>query len=196
MQIDLRDLHHSEGIFNRLSKGKFLSNNSNDRTLQDYFNELFDNQEFYDQLFKCIGFELQQGVDYFYLSRKNGPNQAANYANKADALCAWLLRLDLLKSYDSSIGPGYRFNQVDFQSCCQALDLSRKIKKVYSGCSCINEMADKLMMDLEDIGFAEREITSEKIYRITPAFNYIERLLDSVEVCKEDLEELPEENVI
>lgn len=185
--MEIKQLRYSKEIFGILSKGGFLSDSSYDQFKQAYFNELTDYKELYTDLLGAVGFNLETGENYYYASREM-TNQVI--VNKVDALCAWLMKLDLLKTYDSCIGPGYRFNQVDFQQSCQDLELSRKINKVFPNESCINDMADKLMMEMVDMGFAEQEIgTSEKIYRITAAFNYIERLLDCVEFCKEEIEE-------
>lgn len=62
----------TSAIFDRLSKGQFISEDSNNDDVRELFNiiELDNNYEILRDYFSRIGFILEKGEGYYYFSRK------------------------------------------------------------------------------------------------------------------------------
>lgn len=67
---------NTQQIFERLSKGEFLSVDSSNQTIKHLFNDIEENYQDYYDYFNEIGFSLDGGVGYYYFSRINEKPQS------------------------------------------------------------------------------------------------------------------------
>lgn len=63
----MNKLNYTEEIFNILSKGGFISNNSVQARIKRYYDAIEDHQAEYDEYYQGIGFHLEAGDGYFFL---------------------------------------------------------------------------------------------------------------------------------
>jgi hypothetical protein len=89
-------------IFERLSKGQFISEDSGDDEVKDLFNiiELENNYEILKDYFQRIGFILEKGSGYYYFSRKE-TNQILE--DKVKRAYKWIDILDFFNTYAKAI---------------------------------------------------------------------------------------------
>ncbi len=66
----MNKLNYTEEIFNILSKGGFISNNSVQARIKRYYDAIEDHQAEYDEYYLGIGFHLEAGDGYFFFTRK------------------------------------------------------------------------------------------------------------------------------
>lgn len=58
------------------------------------------------------------------------------------------------------------------------------------GVGSYNEIVDKLIQEMQNMGFAECVNEQDETYKVTSAFRYAEELVDMIQIANED--ELPE----
>ena len=66
----MNKLNYTEEIFNILSRGGFISNNSVQARIKRYYDAIEDHQAEYDEYYQGIGFHLEAGDGYFFFTRK------------------------------------------------------------------------------------------------------------------------------
>lgn len=67
----MNKLNYTEEIFNILSRGGFISNNSVQTKIKRYYDAIEEQQTEYDEYYNGIGFHLEAGDGYFFsLARK------------------------------------------------------------------------------------------------------------------------------
>ena len=61
--------NNTQRIYERLSRGEFLSVDSADASVRHLYEDIEENLEDYTEYFKEIGLQLESGNGYFYFSR-------------------------------------------------------------------------------------------------------------------------------
>ena len=61
--------NNTQRIYERLSRGEFLSVDSTDSSIRHLYEDIEENVEDYADYFKEIGLQLESGNGYFYFSR-------------------------------------------------------------------------------------------------------------------------------
>ena len=100
--------NNTQKIYERLSKGEFLSVDSIDISTRHLFNDIEENLEDYTDYFKEIGLKLESGNGYFYFSRLGETKQTIE--QKLESFSKWLDYLDFLKCYNQSFGAVYNIS--------------------------------------------------------------------------------------
>lgn len=177
-------------IFQRLSGGSFISANSVDTMTRAMYCDLEDNQQEYADYYAQIDFNLCAGDGYFYFARKEAK---LTVENKLAALLPWIDYLDFLKAYDTTFGAGTQFNisQIEVQLGSN-LELKDKLQKLFPDKPSNREKLEALEAKMTDIGFAERVNEADGVCQVTSAFNYIESIIDCVNISEEAGDEIPE----
>ncbi|MCI4669343.1 MAG: hypothetical protein MRZ79_14505 [Bacteroidia bacterium] len=93
----------SAEIFDRLSRGLFISRNTPNLPVSDLYQIIFRHFDDYKAYFKIIGFELEKGKDYFYFSKSETRGQTEE---KAERLFKYLDGLEILYSLEPDLRPG------------------------------------------------------------------------------------------
>ncbi len=68
--------NNTQRIYERLIRGEFLSVDSSDNSIRHLYDDLEENFEDYEDYFKEVGLQLEQGNGYFYFSRIGEGKQA------------------------------------------------------------------------------------------------------------------------
>lgn len=183
--------NNTQRIYERLSRGEFLSVDSIDASTRHLYEDIEENLEDYTDYFREIGLQLEAGNGYFYFSRIGESKQSIE--QKLDSFSKWLDYLDFLKYYNQSFTAGYQFRKSHMMEQI-SLDIEMKEKanhlfKKY-GAESLVEIVNKLLQEMQNMGFAECVNELDETYKVTSAFRYVEELVDIIQIANED--EVPE----
>ena len=183
--------NNTQRIYERLSRGEFLSVDSIDASTRHLYEDIEENLEDYTDYFREIGLQLEAGNGYFYFSRIGESKQSIE--QKLDSFSKWLDYLDFLKCYNQSFTAGYQFRKSHMMEQI-SLDIEMKEKanhlfKKY-GAESLVEIVNKLLQEMQNMGFAECVNELDETYKVTSAFRYVEELVDIIQIANED--EVPE----
>lgn len=183
--------NNTQRIYERLSRGEFLSVDSIDASIRHLYEDIEENLEDYTDYFREIGLQLEAGNGYFYFSRIGESKQSIE--QKLDCFSKWLDYLDFLKCYNQSFTAGYQFRKSHLMEQI-SLDIEMKEKanhlfKKY-GAGSLVEIVNKLLQEMQSMGFAECVNELDETYKVTSAFRYVEELVDIIQIANED--EVPE----
>lgn len=183
--------NNTQRIYERLSRGEFLSVDSIDASTRHLYEDIEENLEDYTDYFREIGLQLEAGNGYFYFSRIGESKQSIE--QKLDSFSKWLDYLDFLKCYNQSFTAGYQFRKSHMMEQI-SLDIEMKEKanhlfKKY-GAGSLVEIVNKLLQEMQSMGFAECVNELDETYKVTSAFRYVEELVDIIQIANED--EVPE----
>lgn len=183
--------NNTQRIYERLSRGEFLSVDSIDASTRHLYEDIEENLEDYTDYFREIGLQLEAGNGYFYFSRIGESKQSIE--QKLDSFSKWLDYLDFLKCYNQSFTAGYQFRKSHMMEQI-SLDIEMKEKanhlfKKY-GAGSLVEIVNKLLQEMQNMGFAECVNELDETYKVTSAFRYVEELVDIIQIANED--EVPE----
>lgn len=183
--------NNTQRIFERLSRGEFLSADSTDISIRHLYEDIEENLEDYTDYFREIGLLLESGNGYYYFSRIGESKQSIE--QKLDSFSKWLDYLDFLKCYNQSFTAGYQFRKSHLVEQI-SLDIEMKEKanhlfKKYGAGSNV-EIVNKLLQEMQGMGFAECISELDETYKITSAFRFVEELVGIIQIANED--EVPE----
>ena len=176
-------------IFEYLQKGLMLSSNSLDDELRTMYLIVEDNyDELYDY-FMHINYQLERGNEYFYFSRIE---PKASLEQKLSKAYFWIDILDFFKEYDVTFASGTRFS-LDVMNTEVSVNIVLQtkldsIKKHFSGVEFRFEILQKIIDRLRKEGFIEVEDLESKSYKVMTSWNYLEQLIDSINI-KDEIED-------
>lgn len=165
-------------IFERLSRGGFISSDSTQEEMKQLFIDIEDNLVAYRQYYKEIGFLLEEGNGYFYFSRQESKTQLMD---KLVRLGHWIDILDFFKAWEPIFGPGYTFSKATLTIKAEAdIDLQQKASGLYEKKDNLPDIVEKLVEEMLKAGFLE--LTNEKTgqYRVVAAYGYLEDLVNLI----------------
>ena len=176
--------NNSQRIYERLSRGEFLSVDSIDASTRHLYEDIEENLEDYTDYFREIGLQLEAGNGYCYFSRIGESKQSIE--QKLDSFSKWLDYLDFLKCYNQSFTAGYQFRKSHLMEQI-SLDIEMKEKanhlfKKY-GAGSLVEIVNKLLQEMQSMGFAECVNELDETYKVTSAFRYVEELVDIIQIA-------------
>ena len=191
LNILLSMRNNTQRIYERLSRGEFLSVDSSDTSIRHLYEDIEENFDDYADFFKEIGLQLEAGNGYFFFSRIGDGKQSIE--QKLESFSKWLDYLDFLKCYNQSFTAGFQFrkSQLIEQISCD-IELKEKAGHLFKkyGASSYQEIINKLLQEMESMGFAECISEQDETYKVTSAFNYAEELVNMIQIANED--EIPE----
>ncbi len=175
-------LRYTKEIFDILSKGGFIPQNSISSQRAHFYDVIEDNFSDYRDYYQGIGFLLEGGNGYYYFSRTESK---VDLANKLQRFAEWIDRLDFLKTFNQTFGSGFTFRKSNIlEKFSSDIELKEKARGLYSELKTNDEKVEKLIADLERQGFAELENELDGTYKVTAAFHYIEELIDCLTVIE------------
>ena len=183
--------NNTQRIYERLSRGEFLSVDSTDSTVRHLYEDIEENMNDYADYFKEIGLRLETGNGYFYLSRTVENKQAIE--SKLESFSKWLDYLDFLKCYNQSFTAGYQFRKSNLiEQISLDIELKEKAGHLFKkyGVGSNLEIVNKLLQEMGNMGFAECVSEQDETYKVTSAFRYAEELVNMIQIANED--EVPE----
>ena len=183
--------NNTQRIYERLSRGEFLSVDSSDTSIRHLYEDIEENFDDYTDFFKEIGLQLEAGNGYFYFSRIGEGKQSIE--QKLESFSKWLDYLDFLKTYNQSFTAGYQFRKSHLiEQISLDIELKEKAGHLYKkyGVGSYLEIVNKLLQEMQGMGFAECISEQDETFKITSAFHYAEELVDMIQIANED--EVPE----
>ena len=136
----------------------------------------------YQEYFEGIGFLLEGGNGYYYFSRQE---TKVELEDKVQRLAAWIDRLDFLKTFNTAFGSGFSFRKSNIlEEFSSDIELKEKARHIYTDLKTNDEKMDKLIGDMERLGFVELENELDGTYKVTAAFHYIEELIDCLTIIE------------
>ena len=104
-------------------------------------------------------------------------------ADKVQRLSLWIDRVDCLKTFNNTFGPGFLFRVSNIlEKFSSDIELKEKARTLYADVKTNKEKIEKLVGDLERLGFVELENELDGTYKVTDAFHYIEELIDCLTI--------------
>ena len=183
--------NNTQRIYERLSRGEFLSVDSTDTSIRHLYEDIEENFDDYADYFKEIGLQLESGNGYFYFSRIGEGKQSVE--QKLDSFSKWLDYLDFLKCYNQSFTAGYQFRKSNLvEQISLDIELKEKAGHLFKkyGVGSNLDIVNKLLQEMQSMGFAECISEQDETYKITSAFRYAEELINMIQIANED--EIPE----
>ena len=183
--------NNTQKIYEHLSRGEFLSVDSIENSMRHLYEDIEENFGDYAEFFKEIGLQLESGNGYFYFSRLGESKQAIE--QKLESFSKWLDYLDFLKTYNQSFTAGYQFRKSHLiEQISVDIELKEKAGHLYKkyGVGSNLEIVNKLLQEMQNMGFAECISEQDETYKITSAFHYAEELVNMIQIANED--EIPE----
>ena len=183
--------NNTQRIYERLSRGEFLSVDSIESSIRHLYEDVEENFDDYADFFKEVGLQLESGNGYFYFSRIGESKQAIE--QKLDSFSKWLDYLDFLKTYNQSFTAGYQFRKSHLiEQISLDIELKEKAGHLYKkyGAGSNLEIVNKLLLEMQNMGFAECISEQDETYKATSAFHYAEELVNMIQIANED--EIPE----
>ena len=180
-------MRYTKEIFEILSKGGFISQNSISQQRSLLYDAIEDDFRQYQEYFEGIGFLLEGGNGYYYFSRQE---TKVELEDKVQRLAAWIDRLDFLKTFNTAFGSGFSFRKSNIlEEFSSDIELKEKARHIYTDLKTNDEKMDKLIGDMERLGFVELENELDGTYKVTAAFHYIEELIDCLTIIETDTEQ-------
>lgn len=183
--------NNTQRIYERLSRGEFLSVDSTEASIRHLYEDIEEDFDDYADFFKEIGLQLESGNGYFYFSRIGEGKQSIE--QKLESFSKWLDYLDFLKTYNQSFTVGYQFRKSNLiEQISLDIELKEKAGHLYKkyGVGSYLEIVNKLLQEMQSMGFAECVSEQDETYKITSAFHYAEELVNMIQIANED--EIPE----
>lgn len=179
-------MRYTKEIFEILSKGSFISQNSISQQQSHLYDAIEDDFQNYRDYYEGIGFMLEGGNGYYYFSRTENK---VELTDKVQRLAAWIDRLDFLKTFNSTFGSGFTFRKSNIlEKFSSDIELKEKARRLYTDLKTNEEKVDKLIADLDRQGFIELENELDGTYKVTAAFHYIEELIDCLTIIETEQE--------
>jgi hypothetical protein len=183
-------MKYTSEVFQRLSRGQFISSNSIDADTRAIYNDVEENQQEYEDYFNKIDFQLSSGDGFFYFSRKESK---VIIENKLQTLFSWIDYLDFLKTYDTSFDAGTQFSLVQMEVKLSTIPgLKEKLSQMFPDKSSNRQKLEELARVMEGMGFAELVNEADSTYQVTNAFHYIEQIILSINIDEDVKDEIPQ----
>lgn len=177
---------HTEKIFETLSKGGFISANSSNSEMHNFYQSIDENFDVLYDYFKTIGFRLERGDDYFHFTRFENK---ADIERKLETAYKWIDVLDFFKTVNSSFGPGTRLSPSAIAEQCKVnseLKLKLESMKKLTGDDNLTARVRKLLELLKNDEMVELENELLDSWKVLSSIKYIERLIEIINVSEED----------
>lgn len=175
-------MRYTKEIFDILSKGGFISQNSISQQRSHLYDAIEDDFDSYQEYYRGIGFLLEGGNGYYYFSRTENK---VDLIDKVQRLAQWIDRVDFLKTFNNTFGSGFSFRKSNIlEQFSSDIELKEKVRSLYPDVKTNEEKMEKLIADLERQGFVELENELDGTYKVTAAFHYIEELIDCLTIIE------------
>lgn len=182
-------------IFDILSKGQFVCSNAIDSQRRHLYRYIEENFEELEPKFREIGFQLEDGSNYYYFSRPNESNQ--NVESKIEKALRWLDVLAFFTTFRKDLCRGARFQPYDILKQVE-INLSLKeqladLQKRTNPGKNYQEMLNDLIKEIQKEGFIDLENEMDQTWKILDSWDYMEKLVMAVNIQDDETQNQPEE---
>ena len=183
-------MKYTSEVFQRLSRGQFISSNSVDAETRAIYSDIEENQQEYEDYFAKIDFVLSSGDGFYYFSRRE---QKVVTENKLQSLFSWIDYLDFLKTYDTAFDAGTQFSLVQMEVKLATIPgLKEKLAQLFPDKTTHRQKLEALAGAMESMGFAELVNEADGTYQVTNAFHYIEQVILCINIDEDVKDEIPQ----
>lgn len=176
---------NTQKIFERLSKGAFLTADSTDLEIKHLYDDVEENYSDYESYFQELGLRLEAGDGYYYFSRVN--ESKLTIEQKLQSFASWVDILDFLKTYDVTFSVGFQFRSTHIlERINLEVELRDKARKLFRKQNTNQDVVDKLISELVGMGFAELLNEQDGTYKVTSAFRYAEEMINLITIYNEE----------
>ena len=180
-------MRYTKEIFDILSRGGFISQNSVSQQKTQLYDAIEDDYNEYLEYYKGVGFILESGNGYYYFTRTENK---VDLENKIQRMAEWIDRVDFLKAFNSTLGPGFTFRKSNImEQFANDIELKEKSGRLYPEEKSLEGKVESLVKDLEKQGFVEMENELDGTYKVTSAFHYIEEMIDCLTIYETEDEQ-------
>jgi len=182
-------------IFDILSKGQFVCSNAIDSQRRHLYQYIEENFEELEPKFREIGYQLEDGNNYYYFSRPNESNQ--NVESKIEKALRWLDILAFFTTFRKDLCRGARFQPYDILKQVE-INLSLKeqladLQKRTNPGKNYQEMLNDLIKEIQKEGFIDLENEMDQTWKILDSWDYMEKLVMAVNIQDDETQNQPEE---
>ena len=183
-------MKYTSEVFQRLSRGQFISSNSIDAETRAIYSDIEENLQEYEDYFSKIDFLLGSGDGFYYFSRKEAK---VITENKLQSLFSWIDYLDFLKTYDTTFDAGTQSSLVQMEVKLSTIPgLKEKLAQMFPDKSTNRQKLEALAGAMESLGFAELVNEADSTYQVTNAFHYIEQIILCINIDEDVKDEIPQ----
>ena len=183
-------MKYTSEVFQRLSRGQFISSNSIDAETRAIYSDIEENQQEYEDYFSKIDFLLSSGDGFYYFSRKEAK---VITENKLQSLFSWIDYLDFLMTYDTTFDAGTQFSLVQMEVKLSTIPgLKEKLAQMFPDKLTNRQKLEALAAAMESMGIAEMVNEADGTYQVTNAFHYIEQIILCINIDEDVKDEIPQ----
>lgn len=183
----------SAEVFDLLSKGQFICSNSSNDAIRKLYNSISLSYESYYEYFVGLNLILEEGDEYYYFSRADS---RAELERKLEIAMKWIDIVDFLKTFENSFGSGFKFRpSAILVRLGVDADLKTKLedlKKYTGGKEKHSEIVEKILDLLVKDNFIELENEIVQEYKTLASFDYLEKLILTINIPEDIRHEIPE----
>jgi len=183
-------MNHTKEAYDLMSKGKFIVQDSLDPTMQAIYDDIDENFDEYNTFFEHIGLFVERGNGYFSLCRKEVRSELER---KIKVFYKWIKIYDFLTSYNPSFQQGFSFTKSSIEEKMHDdADVREKGISLFDNKDNYAEIVKYVIDMLLELNYIEVLNSSESKYRVTSAFNYLENLIECIQIESDIEDEIPE----
>lgn len=176
---------NTQKIYDRLIRGGFLAVDTIDSDLRHLYEDVDENFDDYQSYFRELGLTLSKGDGYFYFSRAK--ESRLTIEQKLQSFAQWVDIIDFLRTFNINFAPGFQFRSTQIlEQINLDVELREKALKLFRKLNTHQEIVDKLMADLLNMGFIELVNEQDSTYKVTSAFNYADDIVDLINIYNEE----------
>jgi hypothetical protein len=171
---------YTREIFERLSRGNFICQNSPVPLEKRLFEICEENSDALEAYFGPIGFELNAGHGYFYFSREM---QESQVETKLENILQLLDYIEMFLQYDEYFSVGWRGSPIALaEAATDNIVIKERIEKIrgLSGGSIFRKCED-VFRKMEREGYMALEDEYEKRYVVLTSYTYLVDFFKNVE---------------
>ncbi len=176
----------SKEIFEVLSRGNFLCENSPVRLERDLFQACEKEFGAHYDYFEHIGFYLIREDGYFYFSKETPPSQVED---KLQMILEYIDLVELMLQFSATFGVGFRTTVRELSDAVQSnvvlkdrLDRLKNIPKTQT----LHTQCAKVFEKFKKGGFMALEDEHEERYIVLSSYHYIETFLNAIKVSSDE----------
>ena len=169
-------------VFESLSRGNFLSENSSKYDARKLHEVVSENFEAFHEYYLALNFKLEPhaGSSYYYFSRLES---RYNLEQKLMKFYDYIDILAFFSDYNVAFGEGFRFSVSDLEQKCKAdTNLSDQLKILVPEELPFIERVRKVVKTMNDRGFFECEDEERQDYKVLSAYHYLQELVQLIDI--------------
>ena len=174
--------NQTQEIFEVLSRGNFICENSPVRSERKLFNRCEEEYKELYSFFEHIGYYLEQGNGYYYFSKKLQNNQIED---KLETILDYIDLVEFMLQYSGTFGVGFRVSVAELEMGAKSnITLKNSIEKLRTSSKSmtLHQQCTRLLENFSRGGFMALENEHEQRFRVLSSFSYLQTFLTAIEV--------------